>query len=212
MFFNAFGTLEGSADFEDIADVMHKGEHAHREETDCIKREERSNDVLAGVDVFEQTENAIDANEEFEESHPRELLCVVALGLLLCSTALRGADKAALGAKHSSEHSAGVANGNANAKCHQDGEREQANLPTGVAGATLGDKVKDGRCDCCGEDKCESDGVCPRGEMSDRFKECKQRPSAEGGKQHAGVDRVVRRVEDGAQLHAERHLGAQNLR
>ena len=212
MFFDAFRTLDSSADFEDVADVVHEAKHAHREEADCIKSKERSNDVLASVNVFEQTENAVDANDKFKECHPRELLCVVALDLLLCATALRGADKTALGAKNCGEHSAGVANGNANAKCHQDGEREQANLPTGVAGATLGDKVKNGRCDGCSKDKCESDGVCPSGEVSDRFKECKQRPCAECGKQHAGVNRVVRCVEDGADLHAERNLGAQNLR
>ena len=62
---------------------MHKAKHAHREEADCIKGKERSDDVLAGVDVFEQTENAVDANDKFKERHPREFLCVVALGLFL---------------------------------------------------------------------------------------------------------------------------------
>ena len=48
--------------------------------------------------------------------------------------------------------------------------------------------------------------------MTDRFKEGEQRPSAKGGEQHTGVDRVVRRVEDGGQLHAERNLGTEHLR
>ena len=48
--------------------------------------------------------------------------------------------------------------------------------------------------------------------MADRFKEGEQRPSAKGGEQHAGVDRVVRRVEDGGQLYAERNLGTEHLR
>ncbi len=52
LFFDAFRALNGLANFEDVADVMHKAKHAHREEADCIKGEERSNDVLAGVDVF----------------------------------------------------------------------------------------------------------------------------------------------------------------
>ena len=136
----------------------------------------------------------------------------MALDFLLCATALRGTDEAALCAKNCGEHSAGVANGDTYAKCHQNGEREQANLPTGVAGATLGDKVKNRRCDGCKEDKCKSNRVCPSGEVSDRFKEGEQRPCAECGEQHAGVDRVVRRVENGANLHAERNLGTQNLR
>jgi len=75
--------LDSSANFEDVADVMHKAKHAHREETDCIKGKERSDDVLAGVDVFEQTENAVNTDDKFKERHPRELLCVVALCLLL---------------------------------------------------------------------------------------------------------------------------------
>ena len=75
--------LDSSANFEDVADVMHKAKHAHREETDCIKGKERSDDVLAGVDVFEQTENAVNTDDKFKECHPRELLCVVALCLLL---------------------------------------------------------------------------------------------------------------------------------
>ncbi len=191
---------------------MHKAKHAHREEADCIKGKERSNDVLAGVDVFEQTENAVDADEELDKCHPRELLCVMALGLLLGATAFRGTDEAALCTENCGEHCAGVADCDANAEGHQDGEREQADLPTGVAGATLGDKVKNRRSDCGEEDECETNRVCPSGEVSDRFKEREQRPSAECGEQHAGVDRIVRRVEDGANLHAERNLGAQNLR
>ena len=190
---------------------MHKAKHAHREEANRIKGEERSNDVLASVDVFEQTEDAVNTHDEFHESHPRELLGVVA-DLGLGAAALRRADEATLGAKYCGKHGAGVADCDANAKSHQDGEREQANLPSGVAGATLGDKVKNGWCDCCEEDECKSNRVSPSGEVSDRFKEREQRPSAEGGKQHAGVDRVVRRVEDGAKLYAERNLGTQNLR
>ncbi len=191
---------------------MHKGEHAHRKEPDSVKREERSDDVLAGVDVFEQTEDAIDANDEFEERHPRELLCVMANGLFLGVTALRGADEATLGAKHGGENGAGVAHCDAHAESHQDGQREQTDLPTGIARATLGDKVKNGRCDCREEDKGETDSVSPGGEMRDRFKESEERPGAKCGKQHAGVNRVVRRMEDGSNLHAERNLGTQNLR
>ena len=150
---------------------MHKGEHTNGEESDCIKGKERSDNVLACVDVFEQTEDAINANDEFEECHPRELLCVMTLGLLLFATALRCADKAALRAENCGEHCAGVANGNAYAKCHQDGERKQADFPTCIAGATLGDKVKNRRCDGCCKDKGETDSVGPSGEMADRFKE-----------------------------------------
>ena len=189
-------------DFEQVADVVHKGEHAHRKEPDGVERKERSNNPLARVDVFEQTEDAVNTDNEFEERHPRELLCVVAYGLLLGSTALRGTDEAALGAENGGEHSAGVAHRDAYAKSHQDGQREQADLPTGIAGATLGDKVKNRGRDCRKEDKGESDSVYPSGEVSDRFKERKQRPSAERSKQHAGVDRIVRRVENGSNLYA----------
>ena len=136
----------------------------------------------------------------------------MALGLLLCATVLRGTDEAALCTENCGEHCARVADCDANAERHQDGEREQADLPTGVAGATLGNKVKNRRSDCGEENECETNRVCPSGEVSDRFKECKQRPSAEGGKQHAGVDRVVRRVEDGANLYAERNLGLEHAR
>ena len=48
--------------------------------------------------------------------------------------------------------------------------------------------------------------------MANRFKEREQRPGAECGKQHAGVNGVVRRVEDGSELHAERDFGTENLR
>lgn len=48
--------------------------------------------------------------------------------------------------------------------------------------------------------------------MGHRFKEGEERPSTEGCKQHAGMDGIVRRVENGANLHAERHLGAEHLR
>jgi len=143
LFFYVFRAFDGFANFEDVADVVHKAKHAHREESDCVKGEERSNDVLASVDVFKQTEDAVDADEEFDERHPRELLCVMALDFLLCATALRGTDEAALCSKHGGKHCAGVADCDAYAESHQDGEREQADLPTGVAGATLGDKVKD---------------------------------------------------------------------
>ena len=108
--------------FDDVADVVHKGEHAHREEANGVEGEERSDNELLRTDVFQETEDAVDSDEEFEHGHPRELLGVVALGLLLGSAALRGADEAALATDDCGEHGAGVAYGNANAKGHQDGE------------------------------------------------------------------------------------------
>lgn len=212
LFFHVFRALDGSADFDQVVDVVHKGKYAHREETDCIECKEWADNVLACVDIFEQTKNAVDSDEKFDERHPRELLCVMALCFLFGSTALRGTDEAALCSKNSGEYGARVAYGDTDTESHQNGEREQTNLPTGVAGATLGDKVKDGRGDCREEDKGKSDCVSPSGEMSDRFKEREQRPGAERGEQHAGVDRVVRCMKDGANLHAERNLGAEHLR
>ena len=99
---------------------MHKGEHAHRKEANGVKGEERSDNVLAGVDVFEQTENAVNADEHFNKRHPREFLGVVAFDFLFGSTALRGTDEAALGAENGGEYGAGVADGDAYAKSHQD--------------------------------------------------------------------------------------------
>ena len=198
--------------FDDVADVVHKGEHAHREEADRVEGEERSDNELLRTDVFQETEDAVDSDEEFEHGHPRELLGVVALGLLLGSAALRGADEAALGTDHGREHGTGVAHCNADTESHEDREAEQADLPTGVAGAALCDKVKNRRSDSGEEDKAETDGVGPGRQVCDRFKEGKQRPCTEGGKQHAGVNGVVRRVEDGANLYAERNLGLEYAR
>lgn len=78
LFFHVLGAFDGLVDFEQVADVVHKGEHAHRKEPDGVERKERSNNPLARVDVFEQTENAVNADDEFEKRHPRELLRVVA--------------------------------------------------------------------------------------------------------------------------------------
>ena len=128
--------------FEEVSDVVHEGEHAHREETDGIEGEERSDNELLRTDVFQKTEDAVDADAEFDYSLPRELLGVVALRLLLGAAALRGADKTALGTDYGREHGAGVAHCNANTESHEDREAEQADLPTGVAGAALSHKVK----------------------------------------------------------------------
>ena len=65
-------------DFEQVADVVHETQDAHRKEPDGVKRKERSDNPLAGVDVFEQTEDAIDTDDEFEQRHPWELLRIVA--------------------------------------------------------------------------------------------------------------------------------------
>lgn len=197
---------------DQVADVVHEAEHAHGEETDCVEGEERSDDELLCADVFEKTEDAVDPDTQFDDCLPRELLSVVALGLLLGSAALRGADEAALGTDHSGEHRAGVADRDTHAKSHEDGEAEQADLPAGVAGAALCNEVKNGRSDSGEEDKAETDGVAPVRDVRDRIEECEQRPGAECGKEHAGVDGVVRRVEDGANLYAERNLGLEHAR
>lgn len=212
LLFSSFFCGAGLVHFDEVADVVHKAKHAHREETDGVKGEERSDNELLRTDVFQKTEDAVDADEELEHGHPWELLGVVALGLLLGAAALRGADKAALGTDHGREHGAGVAHCNADTESHEDREAEQADLPTGVAGAALCHKVKNRRCDCGEEDKAETDGVGPGRQVRDRFKEGEQWPSTEGGKQHAGVNGVVRRVEDCANLYAERNLGLEHAR
>lgn len=205
--------LTGLVDFDDVAYEVHKAQNANRKEADGVEGEERSDDELLSADVFEHTEDAIDTDKEFDEGEPRELLCVVAGGLLLgTGTALRGADEAALATGNGSEHGLGVADGDTYTQSHENRHAEQADLPTGVAGATLCNEVKNGRRDSCEEDETETDGVTPSRNMCDRFKEGEKRPCAEGGEQHAGVNGIVRRVEDGSNLYAERNLGAKNAR
>lgn len=202
----------GLVHFDDVADVVHEAKHAHREEADGIEGEERSDNELLGANVFQKTEDAVDADTEFDNGLPRELLGIMALGLLLGTAAFRCADKAALGADYGREHGAGVAHCNADTESHEDREAEQADLPTGVAGAALCHKVKNRRSDSGEEDEAETDCVGPGRQVCDRFKEGEQRPSTEGGKQHAGVNRVVRRVQNGANLYAERNLGLEHAR
>ena len=63
-----FGSLfcgAGLMHFDDVADVVHKGEHAHREEANGVKGEERSDNELLRTDVFQETEDAVDSDEEF---------------------------------------------------------------------------------------------------------------------------------------------------
>ena len=167
--------------FEDVSDVVHEAQDAHREEAHRVEGEERSDNELLGTDVFQKTEDAVDTNAKFDNGLPGELLGVVALGLLLGTAALRGADKAALGTDHGREHGTGVAHCNADTESHEDREAEQADLPTGVAGAALCDKVKNRRGNSSEEDKAETDGVGPGRQVCDRFKEGEQRPSTEGG-------------------------------
>ena len=146
----------------------------------------RSDNELLRTDVFQKTEDAVDAHAQFQDGLPRELLCVMALGLLLGAAALRGADEAALGAENGGEYGAGVAHGDAHAQSHEDGEAKQADLPTGIAGAALCNEVKNRGSDSGEENKAETDGVAPARDVCDRFKEREQRPGAECGKEHAG--------------------------
>ena len=64
--------------FEQVAHVVHEAQRTHREEADGIECEERSDDELLRTDVFEQTEDAVDAHAQFDNRLPGELLCVVA--------------------------------------------------------------------------------------------------------------------------------------
>ena len=158
---------------DDVSDVVHKGKHAHGKETDGIEGEERSDDELLGANVFQKTEDAVNANAKFDDGLPGELLGIVALGLFLGAAALGGAHEAALASDDGGEHGTGVAHGDAHAEGHQDRQTQQTDFPAGIAGAALGHKVKHGRSDSGKEDKAETDGVGPTRQVCHRFKEGK---------------------------------------
>ena len=69
--------------FEEVANVVHEAQYTHREEAYGIEGEERSDNELLRTDVFQKTENAVDANAKFDDSLPGELLGIVALSFLL---------------------------------------------------------------------------------------------------------------------------------
>lgn len=134
----------GTVHFGQVAEVVHEAQYAHGEETDGIESEEWSDDELLGANVFQKTEDAVHANDEFHQGHPGELLSVVTDTFV--SAHLGGADKTSLAASDGGKDCLGIADGDAHTEGHEHREGEHANLPAGIAGAALGYEVEEGGC------------------------------------------------------------------
>lgn len=132
----------GTVHFGQVAEVVHKAQHAYGEEADGIEGEERPDDELLGANVFQKTEDAVHAHDEFHQGHPGELLSVVTDALVPAH--LGGADKTSLAASDGGKDCLGIADGDTHTEGHEHREGEHANLPAGIAGAALGYEVEEG--------------------------------------------------------------------
>ena len=185
-----------------VLEVLDEAQSAYGEEADCIKGEERSNDKLAGTDIGKNTHDAVCADCELDNGEVGEFLTEEGM---LFTARFGGADERSFTAENCREPSAGVADGDSDAHGHQCRKGKHTGLPTGVTGATLGNEVERGRCDGCKENKDESDREEPTRHLGHWSIPGEKRVSGKSGKEHARVNRVVRRVQEGAKLFAERN-------
>ncbi len=125
------------------------------------------------------------------------------MGMLLAAGFGR-ADKGALLAEDRGEPGARIADRDTDAHRHENGERKHPGFPAGISGAPLRDKVERRRRNRGEEDEAECNRKEPCRELCHRLVPGEQRVGAERREKHAGMNRIVRRMEKRAELDAER--------